>query len=73
MKARVSIHSFQLSPVEQEVQNGLKITAKTMQAGKAALAEREYRRRGLGISLVFIFATVLGLYLYIRQTERTRE
>jgi hypothetical protein len=73
MKARVSIHSFQLSPVEQEVQNGLTIAAKTMQAGKVALAEREYRRRGLGISLLFIFATILGLYLYIRQTERTRQ
>lgn len=70
MKARVSIHSFQLGPVEQDVQNGLKITASTTQAGKGALAEREYRRRGLGISLIFIFATVIGLYLYIRKMER---
>jgi hypothetical protein len=41
-----------------------------MLAGKAALADRDYRRRGLGWALVFIFATVIGLFLYIRQIER---
>jgi hypothetical protein len=34
------------------------------------LAERDYRRRGLGIAVAFILLTVVGLFLYIRQTER---
>lgn len=70
-KARVSIHSFELGPVQQDVQAGLTISAKNMQAGQAALAERQFRRKGLAVSLIFILATVLGLYLYIRQIERT--
>jgi nitrate/TMAO reductase-like tetraheme cytochrome c subunit len=68
-KARVSVHSFQLGPVEQDIQNGLKVSARTMQAGNKALGEREFRRKGLTISLLFILATVLGLYLLIRQIE----
>jgi Cytochrome c3 len=70
-KARVTIHSFQKQLVEQDIQEGLKFASKSLAGGKAALAEREYRRRGLGLSLIFIFATVLGLYLYIRKIERT--
>jgi len=70
-KARVSVHSFQLGPVEADVQNGLKFSVATIQAGRDALREREFRRKGLAVALIFIFATVLGLYLYIRQIERT--
>jgi Cytochrome c3 len=69
-KARVTLHSFRKDLVDQEIQEGLKIAQKNLQAGQAALAERDYRRKGLGIALVFIFLTVLGLFLYIRQIER---
>ena len=68
-KARVTIHSFQTELVEQDIQEGLKIAAKTQAEGQAALAERDRRRRGLGLSLVIIFAVLLGLRLYIRQIE----
>jgi len=69
-KARVTIHSFKKELVEQDIQEGLKIAKKNLEAGQAALAERDYRRRGLGLALVFILLTVLGLFLYIRQIER---
>ena len=69
-KARVTIHSFKKDLVEQDIQEGLKIAAKNLQAGQAALGERDYRRKGLGFALVFILLTVLGLSLYIRQIER---
>ena len=68
-KARVTIHSFKTDLVEQDIQAGLKISAKTQAEGQAALAERDRRRRGLGLSLVIIFAVLLGLRLYIRQIE----
>jgi nitrate/TMAO reductase-like tetraheme cytochrome c subunit len=68
-KARVTIHSFKTDLVDQDIQEGLKIAAKNLQAGQAALAERDYRRRGLGFALAFILLTVLGLFLYIRQIE----
>lgn len=69
-KARVTIHSFQTELVNQDIQEGLKITAKNLQAGKNALAERDYRRRGLGLALIFICLAVAGLFMYIRRMER---
>jgi cytochrome c553 len=71
-KARVTIHSFRTELVDQDIQDGLKITEKNLQAGKNALVERDYRRKGLGFALIFILITVLGLSLYIRQIERDR-
>ena len=68
-KARVSVHSFAIDPVAQDVQAGLKITQQTTEAGKNALAERQFRRKGLALSLIFILAAVLGLYLTIRRLE----
>lgn len=69
-KARVTIHSFKTELVEQDIQEGLLVAARDLRAGQAALAERDYRRKGLGLALVFILMTVLGLFLYIRQIER---
>lgn len=68
-KARVTIHSFQPQLIDQDIEAGLKITAKNLQAGKDALAERDYRRKGLGATVVFILMTLVGLYFYIRQLE----
>ena len=68
-KARVTIHSFRKELVDRDIQEGLEIAAKNLQAGNSALTDRDYRRRGLGLALVFIFITVLGLFLYIRQIE----
>ena len=69
-KARVTIHSFRTELVEQDIQAGLKIAAKNLQAGKDALHERDTRRLGLGFSLVSIFIVLVGLRLYIRQIEQ---
>jgi len=69
-KARVTIHSFRKDLVDQDIQEGLKITAKNLQAGENALAERDYRRKGLGLAMVFILISVVGLFLYIRQIEQ---
>jgi Cytochrome c3 len=69
-KARVTIHSFLPDLVNQDIQEGLKIAAKNLQAGQSALAERDYRRKGLGLAVIFILMAVVGLFLYIRQTER---
>jgi predicted CXXCH cytochrome family protein len=68
-KARVTIHSFQPEKVDADVQVGFKVSSKTYAAGQNALAERNYRRVGLGVSLLTIAAVLLGLRLYIRQLE----
>ncbi len=66
-KARVTIHSFQTANVETDVQAGLKVAARTLPAGNDALAERDFRRIGLGISLLAIAAVVIGLWFCIRE------
>jgi len=69
-KARVTIHSFRKDLVDHDIQEGLQIASKTLQAGQNALAERDYRRKGLGFAVLFILMSVVGLFLYIRQLER---
>lgn len=68
-KARVAIHSFNATREETEIQPGMANAAKDYQAGEKALAERNYRRVGLGISLLAIVLVLIGLRLYIKQIE----
>ena len=68
-KARVTIHSFRTDLVDQDIQAGLKIAAKSLQAGKEAMIERDHRRVGLGISLIAIGIALAGLWLYIKKIE----
>jgi hypothetical protein len=55
--------------VDQDIEVGLTITAKNLQSGQKAMAERNYRRVGLGVSLVAIGVMVVGLHLYIKKIE----
>lgn len=68
-KARVSIHSFRAARVEQDIAPGMKIAEASHQKGVAAMQERDYRRVGLGISVVLIMFVLLGLRLYIKSIE----
>jgi hypothetical protein len=69
IKSRVAIHRADSGSVEQDIQAGLKIADKTYQEGRRALAERDYRRMGLGVSLFTIVVVLIGLRLYITQIE----
>ena len=68
-KARVTVHSFRKDLMDQDIQAGLNIAAKNLQAGQKAMAERNYRRIGLGVSLVAIGIMLVGLRLYIKKIE----
>jgi len=69
-KARVTIHSFNVEKVAADVNPGLAAAAKDYRAGQQTLAERNYRRIGLAISLIAIALVLVGLQLYIKQIER---
>lgn len=69
-KARVTIHSFRPELIDQDVNAGLKEAAKNLQAGRDALHERNYRRAGLGISVLAILVVLAGLRAYIRIIEK---
>jgi hypothetical protein len=68
-KARVTIHSFRTDLVDQDIQPGLKIAAKNLQAGKEAMVERNRRRAGLVVSLIAIGMVLAGLRMYITAIE----
>lgn len=70
-KARVSVHSLSLPKVNEDVEAGLKVTEKARKGGESALAERDYRRKGLGLSLIAILIMMIGLGMYIRQIEKS--
>lgn len=69
-KARVTIHSFRKDLVDQDIQAGLSVAAKNLQSGQKAMAERNYRRVGLGFSLLAVGIVLVGLRLYLRKIER---
>lgn len=69
IKARVNIHAFDAKLVEESVAKGLGISEKTYQAGVVALRERDFRRKGLAVSLIAIVLVLVGLYFTIREIE----
>ncbi len=71
-KARAEVHNFKPYAVQQSVSAGLTI-ARTARAEAARLQrEREFRRKGLFLSLGLIGLAIAGLVAKIRDTERRR-
>ena len=68
-KARVTLHTADPAKIEADMKPGFDAAAKDYDAGKRALAERDYRRVGLGLALIAIAIVIVGLRLYIRQIE----
>jgi hypothetical protein len=69
IKARVNVHTFDPEEVRKLTDQGVEISQKVYGAGVAALRERDLRRKGLGLSLLFIVFALSGLYLKIREIE----
>lgn len=72
-KARVTLHSFDVAQVKQDVDAARTVVNKNQQAGIDALHESNYRRIGLGISLIAILGVILGLKLYISELEHNEK
>ena len=72
IKARVEVHGFRLEPVDKIVAEGIKVAQQSQQAGVDALAERDFRRRGLALSLLTIAITMAGLWLAVRAVESSQ-
>ena len=69
IKARLTLHSFQLEEVRKTVAPGMKIASETRTAGENALREKDFRRIGLGISVLFIALTVIAIAVLLRRME----
>jgi len=67
--ARVLIHAFSVKEVENVIRPGLEVARRGYHAGERALAELNYRRKGLAVSLLFILFLAALLYLKLREIE----
>jgi hypothetical protein len=65
-KARSNVHLFRIGAVKEDTDAGLKVATSAHKAANKKLEERDYRRRGLFISLVLIGVTIAALLLAIR-------
>ena len=70
IKARASIHGFNLDGVKAQVQPGLEIAQKARSRGLRALDEIRFRRKGLVVSVLIIMALIVGLVMKIRRVEQ---
>ncbi len=71
-KAKVTLHSFQAAKIDEDIKAANAVSAKTYDEGVKALKERDYRRMGLGVSLITIACMVLGLKLFITDLEKKK-
>jgi hypothetical protein len=69
VKARLAMHSFQPAEMHKPIEAGMAIANETLQAGQAALHDKDMRRLGLAISVFFIAITVVAILLVIRRIE----
>jgi hypothetical protein len=72
IKARAAIHGFDQAFLDKEIEPGLTVSEKAYARGVKAMTELQFRRKGLAVSAVIIFALIIGLILKIRQMERKR-
>lgn len=69
-QARTEIHTFNPAAVEKVVEEGMKGLAAVERAGNNALADLQFRRRGLFVSFGAILLFVIGLALKIRELNQ---
>lgn len=67
---RTAVHSLSIERVHEVSDEGQQKAGEALQAGLDALDELQFRRRGLFLSLIFIAALAIGLYMKIREADR---
>ncbi|MCG3158513.1 MAG: hypothetical protein DKINENOH_05157 [bacterium] len=70
IKARTQVHTFQSDLLRQTSQAGVDLAGQAVELGRAALQELQFRRQGLAVSMVIIFAVAVALYLKVRRKDR---
>jgi predicted CXXCH cytochrome family protein len=71
--ARTEVHAFDPATLRPIVSEGRTMLAEIERAGRNALAELQFRRRGLGLSLGVILVVVIALGIKIRRLDRASE
>jgi hypothetical protein len=72
VESRALIHAFDPDRLVLRTAEGRQLASRALEAGQAALDELQFRRKGLAVSLVLVALVLLGLYLKIREVDRSR-
>jgi Cytochrome c3 len=70
IKARTQIHNFRATILREQAQTGIGLADQAVTLGRAALAELQFRRKGLAVSMVIIFAVAIALYIKVRRKDQ---
>ena len=70
VNARVLVHTFSATEVKRETDRGMTIAEQGYRMGQDALADLQFRRKGLGASLLVILVALVAVYLKIQQIEQ---
>lgn len=68
--ARTEVHGFDLAALEPVLAEGHTILGGVDRAGRDALRELQFRKRGLAVSMIAILIVVVALGIKIRQLDR---
>ena len=71
-KARADVHLFQAAAVHKSAAEGLTVARAAYAAGQRSMKERDFRRKGLFVSLAIILVAIVALVLTIRQVDARR-
>ena len=73
IKSRTMVHSLSVDKLNEVTTEGNGLASSALSIGIAALDELQFRRKGLAISLIFIFVLALGVYMKIREVDKNLE
>ncbi len=69
VKSRTRVHSLDAEDLSKSTAGGVLLAEKALAAGRKALAELQFRRKGLAVSLVFLLILAVGLYFKIKEID----
>jgi Cytochrome c3 len=67
VQARVLVHTFAFKPVDDAATKGLQAAQKAIADANTALAEVQYRRKGLAVATIFIVGFLITLWIKVRR------
>jgi hypothetical protein len=70
IKARTQIHNYRAAILRERAKTGIDLATQAVELGRAALAELQFRRKGLEVSMVIIFAVAAALYIKVRRRDQ---
>lgn len=70
IKARTMVHSLSENQTQVVTKEGMSLVDEAIVAGKAALEELQFRRKGLAISIIFILILAAGIFLKIKELDK---